>query len=111
MLAVGEYEHRTFDAAEVLLDDDAAGSIAKHSAQHLLQLTACLVERWQDEHTLSGAQAVGLQHIGRLKRLKELQSLLQVLTVEGGIASRGNLVELHEGFGKVLRTFEHGAIL
>ena len=74
VLAVGQHEDRTLDAAEELLDDDAAGGPAEHAAEHLLQLLLSLVERGQDEHTLAGAETVGLEHVGRFQGFQESQT-------------------------------------
>jgi len=68
-IAVCEDEDRTFDAFEELLDDDSGRRCAEHAAKHLAQRCAGLVERVDDEHTLSGGKAVGLEDIGRTQCL------------------------------------------
>ena len=111
MLAIGEHEDRALHTAEVFLDDHTAGGVAEHAAQHLAQLAFRLVERRQDEHTLAGTEAVGLQHIGRLEGFEESDALCEVLAIEGLVAGRGDVVALHERLGEVLRAFEHSTSL
>ena len=102
VFAISEYEHRALDTAHELLDHYATRSITEHTAQHLLQLFLGLVECRQNQHTLTSAQAVGLQHIGSLECLQELQSLFQVFAIKGLIAGCGDVVTLHKGLGKIL---------
>ena len=64
VLAVSQYEDATLDTAHELLDDHAAGGITKHTAQHLFQFLLGFVEGGEYEYALSGAQSVGLQHVG-----------------------------------------------
>ena len=111
VLTVGEHKHRALHAAEILLDDHAAGGIAKHAAEHLAQFALRLVERGQDENALAGAEAVGLQHVGCLQGFEEGDALLHVFAVEGLVAGCGNVVTLHESLSEILRTFEHGTSL
>ena len=122
--SVGEHKHRALNAAEELLDDHASRSIAElarmpergcslrcgvggHS-KHILQLTLGLVERGNDEHSLAGAEAVGLQHIRGLQGFQKRHALLQGVGSEGLVAGGGYAMALHEGLGKVFRPFKNG---
>ena len=66
MLTIGQHEHRALYTTQELLDDHATGGIAKHTAQHLLQLFLGFFKGGEYQHALSCAQTVGLQHIGSL---------------------------------------------
>ncbi len=105
VLAIGEHEYRALYAAEKLLDDHPCRGIAEHSAEHLLQLLLGFVESGQYEHTLSGAQSVGLEHVWRLQCLEESYAFGKMFPVEGLIASCRYGVPLHESLGKVLGAF------
>ena len=66
MTAVGKHENRALDAREELLNNHACRSLTKHSAEHFLEFALGFVERRHNEDALTCAQAVGLEHIGRL---------------------------------------------
>ena len=108
MLTVGQYEDGALDAAHEFLDDDTAGGVAEHTAEHLLQFLLGFVQCRQDEHTLACAQAVGLQNVRGFQSIQKSQTLFLVLAVEGLVACGRDVVALHESLGKVLGAFEYG---
>ena len=104
--AVGEHEDGAFDAVEVFFNDHARGGQSEHAAEHFLQFLAGLLEGGQYEHAFAGAEAVGLEHVGRFEGGEEFQAFFQLGAVEGLVARRGYGVALHEGLGEVLAAFE-----
>ena len=111
VLAVGQYKDRAFDATEELLNHDRGTGIAKHTTEHFLQFLLCLVECRQNEHSLTCAEAVSLQHVRRLQRFEKAKSFFECFAREGAIGSRWHVVTLHESLGKFFGTFEDGTLL
>ena len=100
--SVGDGEDGALDAVEVFLYDHACGCVAEHPSEHLTKLMFRLVECGQDEHALAGTQAVGLEHVGWLQRLKESEAFFERRAVESLVAGGGDAVPLHECLGEVL---------
>ena len=108
VLTVGEHEHGALNAREELLDDHAGRCRTEHAAQHLAQLPLGLLDGVEDEHTLTGTEAIGLEHIGCLKGVEEGDALVQRLLREGLVARGRDTVTHHEGLGKVLAALQRG---
>ena len=53
VLAIGKYKDAALDATHELLDDHTAGSITKHTSQHILEFLLGLVEGGEDKYTLT----------------------------------------------------------
>ena len=63
VFTISQYEDATLDTAHELLNDYAAGSIAEHAAQHLLEFLLGFVEGGENEYTLTSAETIGLQYV------------------------------------------------
>ena len=111
VLTICQDEYTTLDAAHEFFNDHAAGCIAEHTTQHILEFFLRFVEGGENQHTLACTETVSLQYIGSFKGFQELQTFLQMLAIECLITGCGNVVTLHETLRKVFRTFEYGTCL
>ena len=102
MAAVGEHEHGALNAAQEFLNDHTGRGIAKLAAEHIGQLLLRLLKGVEDEHALARTEAIGLEHVGRLKGFEESLSRFELCTIEGFVGGSRNAVALHKGFGKIL---------
>ena len=111
VLAIGQDEYGALDAAQEFLNHHTRGSVAKHTAEHLLELLLGLFEGREDENALASAQAVSLQYVRSLQGLQKLQAFLYSSAVEGLILGCRDIVTLHELLGEVLAAFQYGTSL
>ena len=106
--AVGEHEDGAFDARKEFFDDHARRSVAKLSAEHFAERILRFFEGGENQNPLTGAQSVGLQHIGCCERGEKCATFFHLRAVEGAIGGRGDVVALHKRLGEVFRAFQHG---
>ena len=106
VLAVGQDKNTALYTAQELFNDYTRRGIAEHSSEHLAEFALCFLQAVDDEHALSGAQSVGLQHIRSLQGFEETTTFFHLRTVECLICSSGDAMTLHEGLRKILATFE-----
>ena len=66
VIAVGEHKHRALYSRKKFFDNHSAARSTEHAVEHLAEFFLSLVEVGDNEHALTGSQAVGFEHIRSL---------------------------------------------
>ena len=106
ILAVGGYENRTFDSRQELFDHDRVAGVPETPVEHRIQLGFRRFERIDDQHSFSGGQSVGFQHVRRFQRFEKGFGFVGVFLCETTVGGRRNTVADHEILGEILTPFE-----
>ena len=74
--------------------------------EHRIQLGFRCFERIDDQHSFSGGQSVGFQHVRRFQRFEKGFGFVGVFLRETTVGGRRNTVADHEILGEILTPFE-----